>query len=87
MAKSRLTFAEITNSPIVMKEFFKSLKHDLERAHALWILNNMDLIEWYLDVKYTILTYLQIGVYYLTIPYQFVKLVVQNMKKSEQIKG
>jgi hypothetical protein len=30
---------------ISMEEFFKSLKEDIERVRALWILNNLDLIE------------------------------------------
>ena len=34
-----------------MEEFFKSLKEDFERARALWILNNLDLIEGYAKVK------------------------------------
>ena len=42
-----------------MKEFFKSLKGDIERAYALWTLNNMDLIEGYLNIKYKCLAYLQ----------------------------
>ena len=65
---------------ISMEEFFKSLKEDLERARALWILNNLDLIEGYLKIKYTFLAYLQMGLYCLTLPYQFVKILVQNRK-------
>lgn len=64
-----------------MKEFFRSLKEDMERAYALWIINNMDLIEGYLNIKYKCLTYLQMGVYCLTLPYKFVKIVIQNLKK------
>lgn len=63
-----------------MEEFFKSLKEDIERARALWIINNMDLNEGYVRVKYTFLAYLQMGVYCLTLPYQFVKILVQNRK-------
>jgi hypothetical protein len=63
-----------------MEEFFKSLWEDIERARALWIINNMDLIEGYSKVKYTLLAYLQMGVYCLTLPYQFVKILVQNRK-------
>ena len=63
-----------------MEEFYKSLKEDFERARAFWILNNLDLIEGYLKVKYTLLAYLQMGVYCLTLPYQFVKILVQNRK-------
>ena len=64
-----------------MEEFFKSLREDVERARALWIINNMDLIEDYAKVKYTFLAYLQMGVYCLTLPYQFVKILVQNRKQ------
>ena len=66
-----------------MEEFFNSLKEDFERARALWILNNLDLIESYAKVKYTLLAYLQMGVYCLTLPYQFVKILVQNSKGSK----
>ena len=64
-----------------MEEFFKSLKEDFERARAVWIIDNMDLIYGYVKIKYKILAYLQMGLYCLTLPYQFVKLVVQNLKK------
>ena len=80
MAKARHIFAEII---IIMEEFFKSLKEDIERARALWIINNMDLIEGYAKVKYTFLAYLQMGLYCLTLPYQFVKILVQNSKGSK----
>ena len=66
-----------------MKEFFAALKEDFERTRALWILNNIDLIRGYAKVKYTLLAYLQMGVYCLTLPYQFVKILVQNRKVSE----
>ena len=66
-----------------MEEYFKSLREDIERARALWILNNLDLIESYAKVKYTFLAYLQMGVYCLTLPYQFVKILAQNRKVSE----
>ena len=65
---------------LTMEEFFKSLREDIERARALWIINNMDLIEGYAKVKYTFLAYLQMGLYCLTLPYQFVKILVQNRK-------
>ena len=65
-----------------MEEFFKSFKEDFERARALWIINNMDLIEGYTKIKYTFLSYLQMGIYCLTLPYQFVKILVQK-KESE----
>ena len=80
LAKARHIFAEII---IIMEEFFKSLKEDIERARALWIINNMDLIEGYAKVKYTFLAYLQMGLYCLTLPYQFVKILVQNSKGSK----
>ena len=63
-----------------MGEFFKSIKEDIERAHALWILNNMDLVSGYIKVKYTLLAYLKWGLYCLTLPYQFVKILVQQSK-------
>ena len=63
-----------------MEEFFKSLKEDIERARALWIINNMDLIEGYAKVKYTFLAYLQMGLYCLTLPYQFVKILILKLK-------
>ena len=63
-----------------MNEFFKSLKEDIERAHALWILNNMDLVSGYVKVKYTCLAYLKWGLYCLTLPYRFVAILVQQSK-------
>ena len=63
-----------------MEEFYKSLKEDFERAWALWIINNMDLIAGYAKVKYTFLAYLKMGLYCLTLPYQFVKILVQKRK-------
>ena len=63
-----------------MNEFIKSLKNDIERAYALWILNNMDLVSGYVKVKYTILMYLKWGLYCLTQPYRFVKILVQQRK-------
>ena len=65
-----------------MEELFKSLKEDIERARAVWIINNMDLIRGYAKIKYTFLAYLQMGLYCLTLPYQLVKLIVQNLKRS-----
>ena len=64
-----------------MEEFFKSFKEDIERAQAIWIINNMDLIRGYAKIKYTFLAYLQMGIYCLTLPYQFVKILVQNRKQ------
>ena len=66
-----------------MEEFFNALKEDFERARARWILNNIDLIKGYAKVKYTFLAYLQIGLYCLTLPYRFVKILVQNIKHSK----
>lgn len=63
-----------------MEEFFKSLKEDFERARAFWILNNLDLIRGYLKVKYTFLAYLQMGIFCLTLPYQFVKILILKLK-------
>ena len=65
-----------------MEELFKSLKEDIERARAIWIINNLDLIRGYAKIKYTFLAYLQMGLYCLTLPYQLVKLIVQNLKRS-----
>ena len=61
-----------------MKELFKSLK----KALALWIITHQDLICACIKIYCTTLAYLQMGVYSLTLPYQFVKLVAQNMKKA-----
>lgn len=66
-----------------MEVFVNSLKEDFERAKALWILNNLDLIEAYAKVKYTFLAYLQMGLYCLTLPYQFVRILIQNRKVSK----
>ena len=63
-----------------MKEFFKLLKEDFERALAAWIINNMDLIRGYAKVKYTILMYLKWWLYCLTLPYRFVEILVQQRK-------
>ena len=66
-----------------MEEFFKSLNENFERARAVWIINNLDLIRGYAKIKYTFLAYLQMGLYCLTLPYQFVKILAQNRKVSE----
>lgn len=63
-----------------MKELFKSLK----KALALWIITHQDLICACITIYCTTLAYLQMGVYCLTLPYQFVKLVAQNMKKTSK---
>ena len=44
-----------------MGELFKSLKEDFEKALAFWMLNNMDLIQGYINVKYSVLAYLKMG--------------------------
>ena len=67
-----------------MQEFFISLKKYFRRALALWILNHQDLISDCLDVIFTCHSYLRMGVYCLTLPCQFVKLVVQNIKKGSK---
>ena len=67
-----------------MEEFLKSLKEDFERAYALCIINNMDLIRRYAKIKYTFLAYLKMGLYCLTLPFQFVRLFAQNLKKSSK---
>ena len=64
-----------------MKEFFISLKESFHKAVAFWIINNMDLIRGYAKIKYTFLAYLQMGLFCLTLPYKFVILVVQNLKR------
>ena len=66
-----------------MEDFVNSLKEDFERARALWIINNLDLIEGYAKIKYTFLAYLQMGIYCLTLPYQFVRILIQNRKVSK----
>lgn len=63
-----------------MKELFKSLK----KALALWIITHQDLICACITIYCTTLAYLQMGVYCLTLPYQFVKIVAQNMKKTSE---
>ena len=66
-----------------MREFFKSLKQDFERARAIWIINNIDLISGYVKVKYTILMYLKWWLYCLTLPYRFVKILIQQSRGSK----
>ena len=67
-----------------MSEFFQSLKDRFEKALALWILTHQDLICACITIYCRTLAYLQMGVYCLTLPYQFVKLVAQNMKKTSE---
>lgn len=67
-----------------MKNFFQSLKKDFEKALAFWIITHQDLICACIKIYCRTLAYLQMGVYCLTLPYQFVKLVAQNMKKASK---
>lgn len=67
-----------------MSEFFQLLKKDFKRTLALWIITHQDLICACITIYCTTLAYLQMGVYCLTLPYQFVKLVAQNMKKTSE---
>ena len=67
-----------------MSEFFRSLKDRFKKALALWIITHQDLICACIKIYCTTLAYLQMGVYCLTLPYQFVKLVAQNMKKTSE---
>ena len=69
---------------ITMKNFFQFLKDRCEKALAYWILNHQDLISDCLDVIFTCHSYLRMGVYCLTLPYQFVKLFVQKLKKTSE---
>ena len=67
-----------------MSEFFRSLKDRFKKALALWIITHQDLICACIKIYCTPLAYLQMGVYCLTLPDQFVKLVAQNMKKASE---
>ena len=67
-----------------MKDLFNSIKKDFKRTLALWIITHQDLICACIKIYCTTLAYLQMGVYCLTLPYQFVKLVAQNMKKTSE---
>ena len=67
-----------------MSEFFQFLKDRFEKALALWILTHQDLICACIKIYCRTLAYLQMGVYCLTLPYQFVKLVAQNLKKGSK---
>ena len=69
---------------ITMKNFFQSLKKDFEKALAYWILTHQDLICACISIYCRTLMYLKIGAYCLTLPYQFVKLVAQNIKKASE---
>ena len=67
-----------------MIEFFQSLKKDFKKALALWIITHQDLIRTCISIYCRTLMYLKIGAYCLTLPYQFVKLVAQNIKKASE---
>ena len=69
---------------ITMKNFFQFLKDRFKKALALWIITHQDLICACISIYCRTLSYLQMGVYCLTLPYQFVKLVAQNMKKASE---
>lgn len=67
-----------------MSEFFRLLKKNFEKALAYWILTHQDLICSCITIYCRTLVYLQMGVYCLTLPCQFVKLVAQNIKKNSE---
>ena len=69
---------------ITMKNFFQFLKDRFEKTLAYWILTHQDLICACITIYCTTLAYLQMGLYCLTLPYQFLKLVAQNMKKTSE---
>ena len=67
-----------------MSEFFQLLKKDFKRTLALWIITHQDLICACISIYCRTLMYLKFGAYCLTLPYQFVKLFVQNLKKTSE---
>ena len=67
-----------------MKDFLQFLKDRFEKALAYWILTHQDLICACIKIYCRTLAYLQMGVYCLTLPYQFVKLFVQKLKKTSE---
>ena len=69
---------------ITMKNFFQFLKDRFEKALAYWILTHQDLICACISIYCRTLMYLKFGTYCLTLPYQFVKLFVQNLKKTSE---
>ena len=69
---------------ITMKNFFQFLKDRFEKALAYWILTHQDLICACISIYCRTLMYLKIGAYCLTLPYQFVKLFVQKLKKTSE---
>ena len=69
---------------ITMKNFFQFLKDRFEKALAYWILTHQDLICACISIYCRTLMYLKFGAYCLTLPCQFVKLFVQNLKKTSE---
>ena len=69
---------------ITMKNFFQFLKDRFEKALAYWILTHQDLICTCIKIYCRTLVYIKMGLYCLTLPCQFVKLVAQNMKKVSE---
>ena len=67
-----------------MKNFFQFLKDRFEKALAYWILTHQDLICACISIYCRTLMYLKFGAYSLTLPYQLVKLFVQNLKKTSE---
>ena len=67
-----------------MSDFFQFLKDRFEKALAYWILTHQDLICTCISIYCRTLMYLKFGAYCLTLPYQFVKLFVQNLKKTSE---
>ena len=67
-----------------MKDLFNSIKKDFKKALAFWIITHQDLICACIKIYCTTLAYLQMGVYCLTLPYQFVKLLVQKLKTTSE---
>ena len=69
---------------ITMKDFFQFLKDRFEKALAYWILTHQDLICTCIKIYCRTLVYIKMGLYCLTLPYQFVKLFVQKLKKTSE---
>lgn len=67
-----------------MIDFFQFLKDRFEKALAYWILTHQDLIRTCISIYCRTLVYIKMGLYCLTLPYQFVKLFTQNMKKTSE---
>ena len=67
-----------------MKDLFNSIKKDFKKALTFWIITHQDLIRTCISIYCRTLMYLKIGAYCLTLPYQFVKIVAQNMKKASE---